>query len=149
MQYSPKAIAIIEKFEGLRLAPYKDVGGRWTIGYGHLMAESEPLTPIDGNEAWHLLSEDLDRTAHGVNLCLFGTPVTQNQFDALVSFAFNVGCEALEHSTLLKLLRAGDAQSAADQLLLWDHCDGEPVPGLLARRQAERTLFLAAPDAQA
>lgn len=149
MQYSANAVSLIERFEGLRLAPYKDVGGRYTIGYGHLMTALEPIADISADEAWHLLHDDLDRAQHGLNLCLFGTPVTQNQFDALMSWIFNLGAEALEHSTLLKLLRAGDHQGAADEIPKWSHVDGEQVPGLLARRQAERTLFLKAPEANA
>lgn len=143
MQVSPAGIKLITTFEGLKLAPYKDVGDRPTIGYGHLITVYEPLLPkIDLEEALALLHKDLDETVHQLNLALFGVPVTQPQFDALCSLVFNIGPEAFKGSTLLRLLKAGDFQGAACEFIRWDHVAGKVVLGLLARREAEKALFL-------
>ena len=132
--------ALIESFEELRLAAYLDQRGIPTIGYGHTAGVKMGDTCTkDQADAW--LAEDAQAAANGVEKSL-QVFCTQNQFDALVSFTFNVGVGAEAHSTLAKLMNAGDIQGAADQFLVWDHVNGVPNAGLLRRRQAERALFL-------
>ena len=142
---SESGIALIKQFEGLRLAPYKDVVGKWTVGYGHLMQPGESVTtPLTEEQATSLLLNDVRKAVR----CVANAPVTlsQNEFDALVSFTYNLGCGAFTTSTLLKKIVAGDLLGAADEFLKWNHAGGQVVSGLTHRRQLERTLFLT-PDA--
>ena len=134
------AVALIQQYEGLRLTPYCCSGGRWTIGYGHTKG-IHPLTPeITPETATALLMDDLRDTAAGVEGVL-RVPVTQNQFDALVSFAFNCGVDALAKSTLLRKLNAGDAAGAGREFSRWTKAKGLELAGLVRRRAAERVLF--------
>ena len=123
-----KGIQLICQFEGLRLERYRDAVGLWTIGYGHLILkeEMEKLTKITTGEAKDLLRKDLKRTEDGVKK-LLNNASTQNQFDALVSFAFNLGVGNLKKSTLLKS---------------WNKAGGKVLTGLTRRREAEMKLFL-------
>lgn len=158
MRISENGIAFIKRWEGLRLKPYKDVAGHWTIGYGHLIRPHEDFSAgITEAEAEELLRRDLAPVEADVNL-LVRVPLTQNQFDALVSFAFNVGtdvdadeiAEGLGDSTLLKKLNAGDYVGAAEEFVRvengrtvgWVHAGGKVVEGLVNRREAEKALFL-------
>jgi lysozyme len=134
--------ALIKSFETLKLAAYLDQRGRWTIGWGHTgpgVIENLTCTPEEA-EAW--FQDDTQAAVNGVDTSIT-TNVTQNQFDALVSFTFNVGVGAEGHSTMAKLINARDFAGAAAQFPLWDHVDGVPNAGLLRRRQAEQALFLA------
>ena len=141
MQVSPRGRALIEKFEGLRLTAYQDLVGVWTIGYGHTGPDVKAGMTITQQQAEQLLINDLARFEKGVS-ALVQTPIGQNQFDALVSFSYNLGLGSLQQSTLLRLLNAGNFQAAADQFPRWDHAGGKKVSGLTARRAAERQLFL-------
>jgi GH24 family phage-related lysozyme (muramidase) len=133
-------LALLKSFEQCRLSAYRDSAGIATIGWGH----------TDGVKMTDTCSQDqADRWLVGdvqaaVNACDANAPknLTQNQFDALVVFTFNVGVGAEAHSTLLAKLKAGDMAGAADEFLKWDHAGGVVVPGLTRRRQAERALFL-------
>lgn len=138
-----KGVQHICQFEGLKLERYRDAVGLWTIGYGHLILkeETEKLSKITTGEAKQLLRKDLKRTEDGVKK-LLNHPATQNQFDALVSFAFNVGVGNLKKSTLLKKLNAGDIQGAALQFKSWNKAGGKILTGLTRRREAEMKLFL-------
>lgn len=133
---------LIKEFEGLRLEKYKDAVGKWTIGYGHLILPSErfdrPLTEL---EAEDLLQSDLRKFEGGV-IQYVAVSMNQNQFDALVSFAFNLGLANLKGSTLLRLLNHGQYTEAAEQFLRWNKAGGMALPGLTRRRAAERDLFL-------
>ena len=132
--------ALIESFEELRLSAYLDQRGIPTIGYGHTAGVKMGDTCTEEQaDAW--LEEDAQTATSGVEKSL-QVSCNQNQFDALTSFTFNVGVGAEAHSTLAKLMNAGDIQGTADQFLVWDHVNGVPNAGLLRRRQAERTLFL-------
>lgn len=131
----------IKTAEGLRLTAYKDGGGVWTIGYGHTGADVREGLTIPLSEAERLLTRDL-RVAEGHVNDAVKVKLTQNQFDALVSFVYNVGGGAFRSSTLLKLLNAGDYGNAADQLLRWNKDNGKVVDGLTNRRREERELFL-------
>lgn len=136
-------IALIKQYEGLRLTTYKDAVGIPTIGYGHV---ENPVPPggtrtISAEAAEQLLREDLQRFEHDVNNMLT-VEVTQNQFDALVSFTFNLGPANLQSSTLLRKVNSGDFDGAADEFLKWNHAGGQVLTGLTARRNAEKSLFL-------
>ena len=131
----------IKTAEGLRLTAYKDGGGVWTIGYGHTGAEVREGLTIPLSEAERLLTRDL-RVAEGHVNSAVQVKLTQNQFDALVSFVYNVGGGAFKTSTLLKLLNAGDYEGAANQLPRWNKDNGKVVGGLTTRRHEERELFL-------
>ena len=136
-------IALIKQYEGLRLTTYKDAVGIPTIGYGHV---ENPIPPggtrtITAEDAEQILREDLQRFEHDVNNMLT-VEVTQNQFDALVSFAFNLGPANLKSYTLLRKVNSGDFNGAAEEFLKWNHAGGQVLAGLTARRNAEKTLFL-------
>jgi lysozyme len=143
---SPAGVALLKQAEGLRLEPYKDQGGKLTIGYGHLIRPGESFGKISQLQAEQLLISDLAVAEHAVN-SLVRVSITQNQFDALVSFVFNVGSGNFGSSTLLKELNAGNYNDAANQLTQWNKVTVGGVKvssaGLSARRAAEKNLFLA------
>jgi lysozyme len=118
--------------------------GGWTIGYGHTRT-ARAGAEVSERDAEALLLYDLIGVAHGVNEAVY-TPLTQNQFDALCAFTFNVGLEAFRHSTVLRRINEGSLLQAASAMELWRKADfdGEPilVDALVRRRSAERALFL-------
>ncbi|HHD2710206.1 MAG: lysozyme [Klebsiella oxytoca] len=148
MQISNNGIALIKGFEGCRLTAYPDPGtggAPWTIGYGWTYpVDGKPIKPgmkIDQATADRLLKTGLVSYENDV-LKLVKVKLTQNQFDALVSFAYNVGSRALSTSTLLKKLNAGDIKGTADEFLRWNKAGGKEMPGLTRRRKSERDVFL-------
>jgi len=144
MQYSKNGLHLTESFEGVRLSAYPDPGtggDPWTIGYGHTGLEVHSGMTITQEQAELYLAEDVKRAETDVNAKLT-VEVTQDEFDALVDFAFNCGCGNLNNSTLLKKLNAGDFEGAAQEFLKWDMAAGHHMAGLLKRRQAEELLFL-------
>ncbi|MDE1714955.1 lysozyme (plasmid) [Chromobacterium amazonense] len=143
MQTSANGINLIKQFEGLRLAAYQDSVGVWTVGYGHTSPDVKPGLRISNEQAEQLLRQDLARFEKGVGR-LVKAPISQNQFDALVSFSYNLGLGSLQSSTLLRLLNQGDYQGAAGQFPRWDRAGGQVLAGLTHRRLAERDLFLRA-----
>lgn len=142
MKTSVAGLALIEQFEGLRLASYQDGAGIWTIGYGHTVDVFKGDT-CTAEQAAEWLIEDVVEAEDLVN-SLVNVPMTQNQFDALVSFTFNLGGKAFANSTLLRVLNAGSYALVGSQFLRWDDVAGKPSPGLLRRREAERELFVQA-----
>ncbi len=140
MNISKKGIDLIKRFEGCRLKAYKCPAGVWTIGYGHTN-NVRPDDIITQNDAEELLKRDLkvheDNVKRVVKIAL-----TQNQFDALVSFEYNVGYGAFANSTLLKLLNAGNYNGASKQFERWVYAGDRVLEGLVKRRKAERELFL-------
>ena len=132
---------LLKSFEQCRLSAYRDSAGIPTIGWGHTGPEVTMALTCSQEQADRWLVMDVQAA---VNACDANAPknLTQNQFDALVVFTFNVGVGAEAHSTLLAKLNAGDVAGAADEFLRWDHAGGVVVPGLTRRRQAERALFL-------
>jgi len=146
MIYSQPGEALTEQFEGCRLAAYQDSAGVWTIGYGHTQGVVEGMTCTE-MQAFAWLQEDLLTVEKQINrditvpLTQGKVPLTQEEFDALVDFGFNLGCHALESSTLWKKLNAGDFKGAAAEFPKWDHAGGKEVAGLLRRRLAEQALF--------
>lgn len=148
MQTSNEGIALIKGFEGCQLTAYPDPGtggAPWTIGYGWtLPVDGKPVRPgmtIDKATADRLLKTGLVSYENDVQK-IVKVKLTQGQFDALVSFAYNIGSRALSTSTLLKKLNAGDIKGAADEFLRWNKAGGKVLNGLTRRREAERALFL-------
>ena len=133
----------ISRWEGFSAAPYQDVAGHWTVGYGHLIRPGESFTRIlTQGEALDLLMEDATRNAGPVAARLL-YPVAQHQADAIISLAYNVGGYAVANSTLLRLLNASLPDvDVASQFLRWNRAGGRVVRGLVKRRAAERRLFL-------
>lgn len=137
---------LIEQFEGCKLQPYLDVVKIPTIGIGTTRyPDGKKVTmqdpPITKAQAYSFLEDHLKMVCNAVSGNV-KVAINDNQFAALVSFAYNVGTGALASSTLLKKLNSGDMKGAADQFLKWDHAGGVVVAGLTRRRQAERALFL-------
>lgn len=142
-QINAAGIALIKESEGCELTAYQDVGGVWTIGYGHTGEDVTEGLTISQDRADAMLEADLVHYESCVNN-MVDRDLTPNQFSALVSFAYNEGCEALRGSTLMRLLNEGNFQGAADEFLEWVWASGERLPGLVTRRSRERALFLQA-----
>jgi lysozyme len=144
MEYTKNGLHLTEHFEGCRLSAYPDPGSGgdpWTIGYGHTGPEVHPGLVITLEQAEQYLMEDVQKAAADVNARV-KIELTQDEFNALVDFAFNCGCGNLNNSTLLKKLNAGDIQGAAEEFLKWDMAAGKHLAGLAKRREAEKELFL-------
>lgn len=154
MKTSGNGKKLLIEWEGLKTSPYKDSGGALTIGVGHLLTADEKLTGLirindelvsfyDGlteEQCMRLLEQDLKRFERVVNNHVKVT-LSQNQFDALVSFAFNVGTEAFKNSTLLRLLNQGQHDQVTAQLRRWVKVSGKTVQGLVNRREKEINLW--------
>lgn len=160
---SPQCFKLIKSFEGIcdgdpttvNLDPYLDPVGIWTIGWGHAIrhngrflkgaadaALARSLFPggITFAQAEALLSEDVSPVA--IYLSAVFPELNQNEFDALVSFCFNVGLGNFENSTMFRMLKAGNRLGAAGQFSRWIKAAGKVLAGLITRRGAERDLFL-------
>jgi lysozyme len=142
MQVSEKGRALITEWEGDKLRAYKDGGGVWTVGRGHTGKDVFPGMEITEEESQRLFA--LDCAKHDINPFIQGCQTTQDQFDAMTSLTFNIGLEAFETSTVLKMHRQRSYQRAADAFLRWKYDNGAMIPGLLNRRKAERLLYLGA-----
>ena len=141
MRASEVLIEKIKEFEGLRLEAYLDEGGVPTIGYGHTGADVIMGDRISAYWANHLLKADLYDVELAVDL--LGVARTQGQFDALVSFAYNLGIGRLKRSTLLKVIREGGSKRAiTKEFKRWVYADGKCLPGLVKRREWEAKRFL-------
>lgn len=140
MTISPNGISFIESLEGIKLQAYADSSGVWTIGVGHTAGVKQGDT-CNQQQVDQWLLEDLGVAEACINDCVT-VPLSQNQYDALVSFTFNVGCHAFRTSTLLVLLNRGQIAGAANQFLAWNRAGGNAVTGLTNRRIRERELFL-------
>ncbi|HBM7586596.1 TPA: lysozyme [Enterobacter bugandensis] len=145
MQTSDKGIALIKQSEGCKLTAYQDSVGVWTIGYGWTHpVDGKPIRAgmtIKQETAERLLKTGLVSYESDVSR-LVKVGLTQGQFDALVSFTYNLGARSLSTSTLLRKLNAGDYAGAADEFLRWNKAGGKVLNGLTRRREAERALFL-------
>ncbi|WP_151775988.1 lysozyme [Acinetobacter colistiniresistens] len=145
MKTSPVGINLITSFEDEKLIAYDDGVGVWTIGFGTtiypngLRVKRGDRCTVEQAKAF--FTYDLKRFEAAVNGAV-KVPLTQNQFDALVSLTYNIGENAFKGSTLLKKLNARDYQGAADQFLVWNRGGGKVMKGLVRRRDAERALFL-------
>ena len=145
MQTSDKGIALIKQFEGCKLTAYQDSVGVWTIGYGWTQpVDGKPIRAgmtIKQETAERLLKTGMVSYESDVPR-LVKVGLTQGQFDALVSFTYNLGARSLSTSTLLRKLNTGDYAGAADEFLRWNKAGGKVLNGLTRRREAERALFL-------
>lgn len=139
------AIPLIKEFEGCKLKAYKCPADVWTIGYGHTdgVKEGDEITQ---QEADRLLASDVELFTTGVQR-LVHSDINRNQLGALVSFSFNLGLGNLRHSTLLRMVNAGDFLGAANEFARWNKAGGKILSGLVRRREAERQLFLKEDDA--
>lgn len=157
MKISDKCLHMIRHHEGVRQTPYKCPAKLWTVGVGHVMFPEQGKLKIDQRDAFYLpdgalrkysmeevdaiLRDDLARFERGVaTYC--PVPLTQGQFDALVSFSFNVGLGTLQRSTLRQKVIRGDMAGAAEELLKYCMAGGKILKGLQKRRIDERALFL-------
>lgn len=167
MKVSDQALKMLKHHEGVRQRPYRDVVGLWTVGVGHLMypeqarlpnrrnakpeytgvcREDFQLKPEDNRvfsmeEVDGLLKSDLARFERGVDNFIT-VPLRQNQFDALVSFSFNLGLGTLQRSTLRQKINRGDFEGAAEEFMKYTMAGGKVFRGLVIRRTDERNLFL-------
>lgn len=154
MQISENGLELLKQWEGFKLQVYKDSAGLPTIGVGHLITKSELSSGkivIDGvpvkyaggltdQQALDLLAQDVTPAEQAVNSGV-KVALNQNQFDALVSFTFNVGVGAFQSSTLLKVLNQQQYSEVPAQLLRWTRAGGQVVQGLVNRRQNEINLW--------
>jgi lysozyme len=157
MNISQRCLEGIKHHEGVRQKPYRDSVYLWTVGVGHLMYDSQAKLPVDQRMAVQLLPQDnkifsmeevdailrsdLARFERGVaTYCPI--PLTQGQFDGLVSFSFNVGLGTLQRSTLRQKVLRGDFENAAEEFLKYTKAGGKVLKGLVTRRNDERALFL-------
>ncbi|MEN8282388.1 lysozyme [Acinetobacter gerneri] len=145
MKTSNSGINLIKSFEGLRLKSYDDGVGVWTIGYGTTKYSNgvkvQKGDTCTNAQAEQFLRNDLITFENAINR-LVKVQLTQNQFDALASFTYNLGPTNLSNSTLLKKLNAKDYKSASTEFLRWNRAGGKVLAGLVKRRQAEMELFL-------
>jgi lysozyme len=156
MKVSDRAIAVIKHHEGTRYKPYRCPANLWTIGVGHVLYPDQAKIPINQRMDYQLRAEDnrqftpqevdgilradLDRFERGVEkLCPI--PLTQGNFDSLVSFSFNVGLGTLQRSTLRQKLLRGDKAGASEELLKYCMAGGKVLKGLQNRRIDEKALF--------
>ena len=141
---STAGINLICSFEGLRLNAYDDGVGVWTIGYGTTIYPNgikvKRGDTCTTEQAKAYMAHDLKKFESAVNTAVV-VPINQNQFDALVSLAYNIGIKAFKNSTLLKKLNVGDIRGAAAQFDVWNKAGGKVMQGLVNRRAVERKLF--------
>jgi len=139
MKTGSKGIDLIKHFEGCELEAYKCPAGVWTIGYGHIKGVKEGMT-ITEHQAEEMLKSELNEYEGYINN-LVTAELNQNQFDAMVSWVYNLGGGNLKASTLLKVLNAGDYAGVPAQMMRWNKAGGKVLEGLTRRRQAEADLF--------
>ena len=145
MKTSQAGKDLIISFEGIRLEAYKCPAGVWTIGVGSTQPTVSPGEVITKPEAMARFDRDLVKFENAVDR-LVKVPLTQNQFDALVSFTFNVGEGALSKSTLLKKLNRGEYAAVPAELMKWTKGGGKELPGLVRRRRAEAAMWRGVDD---
>jgi lysozyme len=148
MKVSDKAIKVIKHHEGVRAKPYKCPAGLWTVGVGHLIGDGKSL-PESWNKTFTqeeidgILKHDLNRFELGVSKMLPNVRLRQCEFDALVSFSFNLGLGTFQRSTIRQALLRGDKEAAMESLLKYCRAGGKVLRGLENRRKDERAMFLA------
>jgi len=143
MKISEEGLALIKKFEGLELNAYKCPAGVWTIGYGHTKGVQEGMV-ISEETANEMLVEELEEYENYIRNMVHCS-LSQNQFDALVSWVYNLGSTNLQNSTLLKVLNDWDFDGVPAQIKRWNKAGGKVLDGLVRRREAEALLFLGEP----
>lgn len=135
-----RARKLIKEFEGLRTRSYLDTHDKWALGYGETGEHITEGLSITEHEAGVWLDNRIFSLSGEIRKAVT-VPMSQGQFDALVSLAYNVGITAFKHSTLLKLLNQERYYEAASELLKWDHSQGKQIEGLSDRRRQEYQLF--------
>ncbi len=140
LQISQPLIAFVKQAEGFRAVAYKDSASPpvWTVGYG------EAFVPGDSVRTEPQAAANLTKRLNAIafELRAFVTvPLTQNQFDALIDFSYNVGMNAFRGSTLRAMVNSQDFEGAAGQFLLWTRAGSAHPPGLVKRRSAEKYIF--------
>jgi lysozyme len=140
--YSPSQdiVDFLKDFEDLRTETYLDQGGKPTICYGHLIKPGEQFGRMNEEECSDLLREDMSRYENAVRENV-SVPISQNQYDALVSLSYNIGTGAFKDSTLLRKLNSGDYEGAAEQFDVWNKVSGKVSRGLVNRRAKEKNIF--------
>ena len=139
MEISDKGIDLIKEFEGLKLESYLCPAKKWTIGYGFTRGVKEDMEWTEEQAEWVLKSE-VEEYCDAVNKCV-KVLLNQYQFDALVSWTYNLGESNLKNSTLLKVLNDGDYEGVPFQIERWNKANGKVLRGLTRRRKAEAELF--------
>ena len=146
MNISAEGLDFIKRFEGVRNRPYRCSAGLWTVGVGHLIGNGK-LLPKDWNRVFSekeindLLANDIRKFERGIRMYI-KVPLRQCEYDALCSFAFNLGLGTLQRSTLRQKINRGDKEGAAQTLLKYCYAGGKVVRGLQIRRQAEYNMFM-------
>ena len=140
MKISQEGLALIKKFEGLELHAYKCAAGVWTIGYGYIKGVQEGDV-WDADKADYMLFRELEEEYQNYVNDYVHVPINQCQFDALCSFVYNLGGNALKSSTLLKVLNSGDYNGVPEQIMRWNKAGGKVLAGLTRRRTAGAELF--------
>lgn len=142
MKMNAKGRELVKRFEGLRLEAYRCPAGILTIGYGSTGPHVRTGMVITPGEADRLLDKDLSRFEVGVEAMLCGCPTTEDEFSAMVSLSFNIGLGNFATSTLLKRHKVGNKTGAANAFLSWVFANKQKLKGLVARREAERELYM-------
>jgi len=146
MRASEKCLKMLAHHEGVRQKPYKCPAGLWTVGVGHLIGDGKSLPDawnrtFSLEEVYAILAKDVTRFERGIEKYI-SIQLTQGEFDALVSFAFNLGLGTLQKSTLRQKLNRGDKEGAIESLLKYNKAGGKILKGLDNRRKDEAALFL-------
>ena len=139
MKLGERGTEILKYFEGCKLTAYQDSVGVWTIGYGHTKGVYDGMTITQDQAEQMLLSELEEYEGYIENMVT--VPLTQNQFDALVVWVYNLGPTNFRNSTLLKELNAGNYNAAGQEITRWNKAGGKVLAGLMKRREAEAQLF--------
>ena len=147
MKTSEKGLALIKYFEGVRARPYRCPAGYWTIGVGHLITRNVELPDswdrkLEPDEIDALLKKDLRKFEIGVRRLLHPRQPTQSEFDALVSFSFNLGLGCFQRSTVRSAFKRNDKKRAGEVLLKYCYAGGRKLKGLIRRRLAEHALLM-------
>lgn len=140
MKTSSIGLALIARFEGFSPTPYLCPAGYLTIGYGHVIRADEAFEAITEDKAQALLTDDVAVAERAIHRFI-SIPLTQHQFDALISFTFNLGSGALQRSRLRRIINCAEHDAVPAELLRWVWAGGRKLPGLVRRRVAEGRLY--------
>ena len=146
MKVSKNCLDMLAHHEGVRVKPYKCPAGLWTIGVGHLIGDGKSLPPeynrtFTLKEVYDLLATDVQKFERGVERLLPNVKLSQNEFDAVVSWCFNLGLGTFQRSTFRQALLRGDKIGAVESLLKYNKAGGKVLKGLDTRRKDEAALF--------